>query len=106
MLIESPPDVACSPDEVIARRSARDAEIRDVGATWSTRPGFHRHARRRVAASSGLLCFRLLGDLSLEPRIGAVGVALENVALVGGREARRIVDIALGVVERLASLRV
>src|SRR5499427_8252738 len=49
---------------------------------------------------------RLGAELVLEARIGAQRVALENLLLVLGREPRRVVDVALGVVEILSGLRI
>src|SRR3954470_20374645 len=50
------------------------------------------------------LC-RLLGDLVLQQRIDLEGITFEDLGLVGGGE-RRIVDIALGVVETESGLRI
>src|SRR5258707_614634 len=49
---------------------------------------------------------RLGAQLILEAGIGAQRVALEDLLLVLGRKPRRVVDVALGVVEILSGLRI
>src|SRR4051812_5705140 len=61
---------------------------------------------RRIRTSPGYERLRrLFGDLILQPRIDFISVALEDLCLIGIGE-RRLVDVAFGVIEAKAGLRI